>query len=82
VAFRRLLKSIRKAALSVGQRMNWSALAVGLATYELGALLPAVAAPYVPADDSLVLEAGLPSVDPRMREMRVLSAKMRDTPTI
>ena len=60
--------------------MNWRATVVGLATYELVAWLPAVAAPYVPADDSLVLEAGLPSVDPRMREMRVLSAKMRGHP--
>lgn len=60
--------------------MNWRATAVGLATYQLLAWLPAVAAPYVPADDSLVLEAGLPSVDPRMREMRVLSAKMRAHP--
>jgi Tfp pilus assembly protein PilF len=60
--------------------MNWRATAVGLATYGLVAWLPAVAAPYVPADDSLVLEAGLPSVDPRMREMRVLSAQMRGHP--
>jgi Tfp pilus assembly protein PilF len=60
--------------------MTWRATVVGLATYELVAWLPAVAAPYVPADDELVLEAGLPSIDPRMREMRVLSAKMRGHP--
>src|SRR3974390_163292 len=39
-----------------------------------------LAAPYIPADDNLVLETGLPTTDPRMREMRTLAATMRERP--
>ena len=59
--------------------MNWRAAAAGLATCGF-AWLPAAAAPYVPADDNLVLETGLPTTDPRMREIRALSARMREHP--
>src|SRR5215469_4157320 len=59
--------------------MNWRT-AAGLATCGLVAWLPAAAAPYIPADDNLILESGLPTTDPRMREMRALSATMRDRP--
>ena len=41
---------------------------------------PAAAAPFVPADDNLVLETGLPTTDPRTREMRALAAQIRDHP--
>jgi hypothetical protein len=40
----------------------------------------APAAPSIPADDNLVLETGLPTVDPRMREMRALAGRMREHP--
>src|SRR4051812_34298997 len=46
----------------------------------LFAALPAVAEPFVPADDNLVLESGLPTVDPRMREMRALARELRQRP--
>jgi hypothetical protein len=39
-----------------------------------------LAAPYVPTDDKLVLETGLPTVDPRMREMRALAGRIREHP--
>ena len=39
-----------------------------------------MAAPFVPGDDDQVLESGLPTTDPRMREMRALSGQMRDRP--
>ena len=42
--------------------------------------LPGAAEPFVPAGDSLVLESGLPTVDPRMREMRSLSRELRENP--
>jgi uncharacterized protein (TIGR02996 family) len=60
-------------------RTIWRAAAASLAICG-SAWLPAVAAPYVPADDNLVLETGLPTTDPRMREMRALSARMRERP--
>jgi len=41
---------------------------------------PAAAAPFVPADDNLVLETGLPTTDPRMREMRALAARIHEHP--
>jgi Tfp pilus assembly protein PilF len=46
----------------------------------LFAALPAAAEPFVPADDDLVLETGLPTVDPRMRELRVLARELRQNP--
>jgi tetratricopeptide (TPR) repeat protein len=42
--------------------------------------LPAAAAPFIPADDNLVLESGLPTTDPRMREMRALARQTRERP--
>ena len=44
------------------------------------ALRPAAAEPFVPADHNLVLETGLPTVDPRMREMRVVARELRERP--
>jgi tetratricopeptide (TPR) repeat protein len=40
----------------------------------------AAAAPFVPADDDLVLESGLPTADPRMREMRALASELAGRP--
>jgi tetratricopeptide (TPR) repeat protein len=74
------LRSVRKAVHSIRFTVSWRAAAFGLATCGLVAWLPAAAAPFIPTDDSLVLEAGLPTTDPRMREMRALSAKMRERP--
>jgi hypothetical protein len=42
--------------------------------------IPATAAPFVPADDNVVLEAGLPTTDPRARQLRALAAQLRDRP--
>jgi hypothetical protein len=39
-----------------------------------------LAAPYIPDNDNLVLETGLPSIDPRMREMRALASRLRAHP--
>ena len=36
--------------------------------------------PFVPADDAQVLESGLPTVDPRMRELRRLAAELAAAP--
>jgi tetratricopeptide (TPR) repeat protein len=41
---------------------------------------PAAGAPFTPADDNLVLESGLPTTDPRMREIRALAREMRQRP--
>ena len=41
---------------------------------------PAAAAPFVPTDDNLVLESGLPTADPRVRQMRELTHALRDHP--
>lgn len=60
--------------------MSRRAAVVGLASCGLVAWLPVAAAPYIPADDNVILEAGLPTTDPRMREMRTLSARMRQRP--
>src|SRR3954453_7626842 len=42
--------------------------------------MPAAAEPFVPADDNAVLETGLPTIDPRMRELRALSRELREHP--
>ena len=42
--------------------------------------LPANAAAYLPTDDAQVLETGLPSADPRMRQMRGLAAELAVNP--
>jgi hypothetical protein len=41
---------------------------------------PAAAAPFVPADDNLVLESGLPTTDPRVRQTRALAAQLHERP--
>jgi len=41
---------------------------------------PTAAAPFIPANDNLVLETGLPNIDPRTREMRALANRLRDHP--
>jgi hypothetical protein len=40
----------------------------------------AAAEPFIPNDDHLVLETGLPTADPRMREMRALARLLRERP--
>lgn len=60
--------------------MKWRLTAVVFAVSGLLAWRSAPAAPYIPADDKLVLETGLPTTDPRMREIRALSARMREHP--
>ena len=40
----------------------------------------AAAEPFVPADDALVLESGLPTADPRVRQMRELTQALREHP--
>src|ERR1051325_5019873 len=57
--------------------MNRASSALCLA---LLAAVPAVAEPFVPADDNQVLETGLPTVDPRMRELRGLARELRQNP--
>jgi len=37
-------------------------------------------APFVPADDSVVLETGLPNADPRVRQMRALADDLKARP--
>ena len=46
----------------------------------LAAACPAAASPFVPTDDNLVLQTGLPTGDPRMREIRVLAADLATRP--
>jgi hypothetical protein len=41
---------------------------------------PAAAPPFIPADDNLVLESGLPNADPRVRQMRVLASALQRRP--
>ena len=38
------------------------------------------AAPFLPTDDSQILEAGLPNADPRIRQMRRVAAQLADDP--
>jgi len=40
--------------------------------------MPAAAAPFVPADDNQVLESGLPTAEPRVRQMRALAQALRE----
>jgi hypothetical protein len=58
-------------------RMKWCVAcafaAAGLLTWSQTA-----AAPFVPADDNFILESGLPTADPRMREMRTLASHLRE----
>ncbi|HZK89095.1 MAG TPA: hypothetical protein VFC56_03015 [Stellaceae bacterium] len=49
----------------------------GLAVF---ASYSATAAPFVPTDDNFILQTGLPSADPRMREMRALAAGLAKQP--
>src|SRR5947208_7157909 len=44
------------------------------------ALRPAAAEPFVPADHNLVLETGLPTVDPRRLQIRVVARELRELP--
>jgi Tfp pilus assembly protein PilF len=60
--------------------MKWRTAACVFAAAVLLVSRAALAAPYVPADDGLILETGLPTVDPRMREMRALAGRMREHP--
>ncbi|MBV9551846.1 MAG: hypothetical protein JO032_03530, partial [Alphaproteobacteria bacterium] len=46
----------------------------------LAAACSAAASPFVPTDDNLVLQTGLPTGDPRMREIRVLGADLAARP--
>jgi tetratricopeptide (TPR) repeat protein len=61
--------------------MNWRAASCLVVLAGLWAQPPeAAAAPFVPADDSLVLESGLPTTDPRVRQMRGLAQALHDRP--
>jgi hypothetical protein len=60
--------------------MNRRAAAYVLAVAGLVVWRVPLAAPYVPTDEKLVLETELPTVDPRMREMRALASRMREHP--
>jgi tetratricopeptide (TPR) repeat protein len=60
--------------------MKWCTTACVFAAVGLLAWGAALAAPSIPADDNLVLETGLPTIDPRMREMHVLAGRMREHP--
>ena len=42
--------------------------------------MPAAAAPFVPTDDNQILESGLPTTDPRVRQMRELAQALREHP--
>jgi predicted Zn-dependent protease len=53
---------------------------ITLAAVLLLAAAPAIAAPFVPAADSEVLERVRPSGDPVARELRVLAGRLRDNP--
>jgi hypothetical protein len=54
---------------------SWLVVVVGLYGQP-----PAAAAPFLPADDNLVLESGLPTSDPRVHQMRALAAQLRERP--
>jgi len=54
--------------------------AAWLILFALFATAPAAAAPFLPADDNQVLESGLPTTDPRVRQMRTLSGEFRARP--
>jgi cytochrome c-type biogenesis protein CcmH/NrfG len=41
---------------------------------------PAAGAPFVPTDDDLVLQTGLPTADPRVHQMRVLADELKERP--
>jgi tetratricopeptide (TPR) repeat protein len=51
-----------------------AAVAIVLAT------TPGWTAPFIPADDALVLESGLPTADPRVRQMRILASALQRRP--
>lgn len=60
--------------------MKWRAAARVFAAAAFLVWRAPLAAPYIPAGDDLVLETGLPTIDPRMREMRALAGRMRKHP--
>ncbi len=60
--------------------MNWHIAACLIIVAGSFARLPAAAAPFVPADDNQVLESGLPTTDPRVRQMRTLTAELHERP--
>jgi Tfp pilus assembly protein PilF len=60
--------------------MKWRITACAFAAVELLVGRAPQAAPYIPDDDNLVLETGLPTIDPRMREMRTLASRLREPP--
>src|SRR5262249_45763327 len=66
-----------KTPLSSSSAMSWRVASCLVVVAAMFGRPPVAAAPFVPADDNLVLESGLPTVDPRMREMRPLAAELR-----
>src|SRR5580704_15632398 len=60
--------------------MNWPAATGLIALAGLCVGLPAMAGPFVPADNNQVLESGLPTADPRVRQMRTLSGELQQRP--
>jgi Tfp pilus assembly protein PilF len=61
-------------------RLTWPVLSCVAVAAGLLASLPAAAAPFLPADDNQVLESGLPTADPRVRQMRTLSGELQQRP--
>jgi hypothetical protein len=59
--------------------MNWRPSALAALAGVLISL-PAAGAPSIPTDDNLVLQSGLPTADPRMREIRTLARQLRERP--
>jgi len=59
---------------------NLLAAALLLIVLGIAVTIPAAAAPFVPADDNLVLESGLPTADPRVRQMRALTGALKEHP--
>jgi hypothetical protein len=60
--------------------MSWLATACFLAATVFVAAQPAAGAPFVPTDDDLVLQTGLPTADPRAHQMRMLADQLKEQP--
>jgi tetratricopeptide (TPR) repeat protein len=60
--------------------LGGAAAALGSAVAIVLTATPAAAAPFIPADDGLVLESGLPTADPRVRQMRILASALQRRP--
>ena len=70
----------RGPALGLNGTIHWLTTFCVSATAVFAAVASVSAAPFIPTDDNLVLQSGLPSADPRMREMRSLGADLAVRP--